>query len=45
MWLTQLPISIYEARATMKVWASATGRTFTGNEWDSVERSFRRKNG
>lgn len=44
-WLAALPISVHEARATMKLWASATGRTFTGQHWDFIERNFRRKNG
>ena len=41
-WLKDLPISIYEARATMKVWASATGRTFDAQQWNFIERNFRR---
>ncbi len=45
IWLSELPISIYEARSTMKVWASATGRPFNAEQWDFIERSFRRKNG
>jgi hypothetical protein len=41
-WLTALPCDIYEKRALMKLWASASGATFAAEHWNYIERDHRR---
>jgi hypothetical protein len=44
-WLTDQPISFYNARSFMRLWASATGQKFTATQWAFVFKSFRRGHG
>lgn len=44
LWLGSHQVDPYTTKTIMSLWANATGRTFTADDWDSLLRHARRKN-
>jgi hypothetical protein len=44
LWLGSKHLDPYTTKSFMSIWANATGRTFTADDWDSLLRHARRKN-